>query len=83
MKLELDPGDLKPEFQEKKGDNGIGQKCNTRDVTFDKLNRTAQVAVEAVGRATFFAWDKQTHNAVYPRLFTRKLCNATTTIMSV
>lgn len=54
MKLELDPLDLAPEFQEGDG-NKTDQKINTRDVTFDKLNETAQAAVLAVGKATFYS----------------------------
>ena len=65
MKLELDPIDLSPEYQ--RGAKGeVDQACNTREVTFDKLNEQAQTAVRAVGRATFYAWDRRTYNAVYP-----------------
>lgn len=65
MKLELDPTDLAPEFQEGKGEN-VDQKCSTRDVTFDKLNPKAQKAVRVVGRATFFSWDRKTYNVIRP-----------------
>lgn len=65
MKLELDPLDLRSEFQEKDR-RGLDQACNTRDVTFEKLSEAAQVAVRAVGRGVFYAWDRQTYNAVYP-----------------
>lgn len=66
MKLELDPIDLKPEYQTKDSEGGIDQKCNTRDVVFDKLNEQAQCAVRAVGKAVFHAWDRRTYNAIYP-----------------
>jgi len=65
MKLELDPMDLKAEFQRGTGGD-VNQACSTRDVNFDKLNEQAQAAVKVVGRATFYAWDRQTYNAVYP-----------------
>lgn len=63
--LTLDPSDLKPEFQEGEGP-GLNQKISTRDVTFEKLNEKAQKLVEIIGRAVFYAWDRQTYNAVYP-----------------
>ena len=65
MQLLLDPMDLKPKFQQGKG-GSVDQNISTRDVTFDKLNEQAQQAVAIVGRATFYAWDKQTYNAIYP-----------------
>jgi len=65
VKLELDPLDLKPKYQRGTGGD-VDQACSTRDVTFDKLNEKAQAAVSTVGRATFYAWDRQTYNAVSP-----------------
>ena len=65
MKLELDPLDLKPEYQRGVGSD-IDQACSTRDVTFDKLNEQAQTAVSVVGRGTFYAWDRRTYNSVSP-----------------
>ena len=65
MKLILDPMDLKREYQ--KGEGGeVDQAISTRDVTFGTLNDQAQRAVTVVGRATFYAWDHQTYNAIYP-----------------
>lgn len=66
MKLELDPLDLKPGWQEKGGENGIDQKCNTRDITFEKFPTRVQLAIKAVGRAVFYAWDRKTYNAICP-----------------
>jgi len=65
MKLELDPTDLKPEYQKGTGTR-IDQACSTREVSFEKLSEQAQAAVSAVGRATFYAWDRQTYSAVRP-----------------
>jgi len=62
MKLLLDPLDLKPEFL----DDDKNQKCSTRNVTFEKLNEQSQNAVIAVSQAIFYAWDRKTHNAIYP-----------------
>ena len=67
MKLELDPLDLKSEHQ-RQTDGEVDQACSTRDVSFDKLNEEVQKAVCAVGRATFYAWDRRTYNVVYPPL---------------
>jgi hypothetical protein len=65
MKLDLDPSDLSSEYQT--GTSGdVDQKCSTSQVTFDKLNPRAQTVVRVVGKATFFSWDRQTYNAVYP-----------------
>ena len=67
MKLTLDPLDLKEEFQRKDAEGtSIDQACNTRDVDFEKLRTEVQEAIRAVGRATFYAWDRQTYNAIYP-----------------
>lgn len=60
MKLELDPLDLKEEYR-----NGDDQKISTRDVSLDKLTDKVRVAVLAVGRATFYAWDRRTHRSVF------------------
>ena len=65
MKLELNPRDLAPEYQKGEGNN-VDQTCSTSEVTFDKLNEKAQNAVCVVGRATFYSWDGQTYNTVYP-----------------
>lgn len=65
MKLELDPLDLKPEYQ-RKTLHSVDQVCSTREVSFDKLKPQVQTAVRAVGAATFFAWDRKTYNAIYP-----------------
>ncbi len=65
MKLELDPLDLKDEYL--KGEDGSkDQDINTREVTYDKLNKNAQAAVDAVGKATFYSWGRETYEAVYP-----------------
>ena len=61
MRLTLDPKDLKPEFQ-KHDDSTI----SASKVTFEHLNPTAQNAVRAVGRATYYAWGGETYNAIYP-----------------
>lgn len=66
MKLELDPTDLKPEYQEKVDDRNIDQAISTMEVNFDKLNAEAQAAVLLARKATFFSWDRQTYNAIYP-----------------
>ena len=61
MKLELDPLDLNPQYRD-----GKTQACPTSAVSFAKLTKEAQAAVRAVGRAVFYAWDRETYNAVYP-----------------
>jgi hypothetical protein len=65
MKLELDPSDLNPEYQ-KGTPQDVDQNCSTSQVTFDKLNPKTQAAVRIAGKATFFSWDRQTYNAIYP-----------------
>lgn len=65
MRLHLDPLDLAPQFQTRKG-TGADQAISTRDVTFATLNAAAQAAVRTVGRATYYAWDAQTYTAIYP-----------------
>lgn len=65
MKLELDPMDLKPEFQTGKG-YSVDQKISARDIKFDMFKDDIQAAIIAVGGATFYAWDKQTYNAIAP-----------------
>jgi hypothetical protein len=65
MKLELDPSDLSPEYQVGTPQD-VDQNCSTSQVTFDKLNPKAQAAVLIADKATFFSWDRQTYNAVYP-----------------
>jgi len=67
MQVELDPLDLKPEFQSGTAEErNIDQGISTRDVTFDKLTDRAQAVVRAAGRAVFYAYDRMTYNAVYP-----------------
>lgn len=61
MRLLLDPLDLKPEYR-KGGDQAI----STFQVSFDKLTAKAQVAVGAVGSATFYSWDHATHQLIAP-----------------
>ena len=59
MRLELNTGDLKPEFKE----------LPTSQVKFEHLDPVVQKAVKCVGKATFYR-DKGTHaenyNVVYP-----------------
>jgi len=66
MNLELDPLDLKPEFQRGTGGD-VDQACSTRDIDFDKLNEKAQAAVKVVGRANFYAWNKHYHTVYSPK----------------
>lgn len=61
MKVEFDPSDLKPEYQDGKGD----QKISTRDVTYNHLNDKARKVLDVVGRAVYSSWDRQTYNAVW------------------
>lgn len=61
MKLELDPLDLKPKFQED-GDQAI----STREIAFSHLREEAQKAVSMVGWAMFFFFNRETYNAIYP-----------------
>ena len=65
MKLELDPSDLSSGYQTGTSED-VDQKCSTSQVTFDKLNPRAQTAVRVVEKATFFSWNRQTYNVVYP-----------------
>jgi hypothetical protein len=56
MRIDLNPEDLKPEFKD----------LSAWQVKFEHLNTDAQKATLAAGRATFWSWDRQTHDAVYP-----------------
>lgn len=70
MQLTLDPSDLKPKYQrilnEGTDMQSVDQSISTSGVSFDKLNEKAQQAVLVVGRGTFYSWNKQTYNAIYP-----------------
>jgi hypothetical protein len=69
MKLALDPVDLKPKFQVNRGTfdvPALHPTVNASEVTFDHLCGSAQRAVLAVGRATYYSWDRETYNAIYP-----------------
>lgn len=56
MKLELDREDLMPEFEN----------VNTSQVRFEHFKPEVQRAIQEVGQATFWDWDRRNHNAVYP-----------------
>lgn len=65
MRIELDPGDLLPEYQVMAGGQSVDQSIPTASVTLDKLSDKAQAIVKLAGRAMYYAWDRQTYNAVY------------------
>jgi len=56
MKLELDRLDLK------RKEKGIA--CSR--ISFEHLSEKAQEAVRAVGKATFWEFDRRCYNVVYP-----------------
>ena len=61
MRLTLDPLDLKPEHRDKDR-----AKLNTSKVRFQHFTGQTQKAIVAAGRATYYAWDRQTYNAILP-----------------
>lgn len=65
MRLTLDPQDLAPEHQTKTHLD-IDQACSTSKVHFGMFTPGVQRAITAAGRAVFYAWDRRTHNAIYP-----------------
>lgn len=62
MKIEFDPYDLKLKYINRIDND---QKISTREVTYNHLNKKAQKVLDIVGRGVFFAWDRQTYNAVW------------------
>lgn len=67
MQLKLDPSDLRPEFQSgSRKSMNLDQGISIKKVNFDKLNERAQAAVRIVGKATFYAFGRKTHNVIYP-----------------
>jgi hypothetical protein len=68
MKIEFDPCDLKKKYQTKGGDQTI----STHQVSYEHLNAKARKILDITGRAVFWAWDRQTYNAVFPPTPKRK-----------
>ena len=66
MKIELDPMDLKPKYQENSGTPAVDQNLSTSQIRFAHLNERAQQVVTAAGCAVFRAWDRLTYNVIYP-----------------
>ncbi len=57
MRLELDRLDLKEEHR----------KVSCRKTKFEHFDERSQKAIDAVGRATFYEFDRSRCNAIYPK----------------
>lgn len=56
MKLTLDRGDLKPQFNE----------VNCSQTKFEHFKPYAQEAIVKAGKATFWEYDHMNYNVIYP-----------------
>lgn len=56
MKLTLDRLDMKNEYRD----------VNCSQVKFEYFKTEVQLAIRAVGRATFWNWDRKSYNSVRP-----------------
>lgn len=56
MILELTDEDLKPENKD----------CNASRTSFSKFKDEVQLAIRVVGKAMYFGFNRDTHNAIYP-----------------
>ncbi|MEK7641632.1 MAG: hypothetical protein AAB365_01405 [Patescibacteria group bacterium] len=56
MRLELTSEDLEPKYKN----------CNASQTTFAKFTEAVQNAIHAVGQATYFGFNRDTHKVIYP-----------------
>jgi hypothetical protein len=65
MQLTFDPADLRPEFQTGEG-SSVDQAISTSQIAYEHLNDQAQQALRVVGKGTYFNWQRDNYNVVYP-----------------